>query len=102
MIERELVAGVNTGTIVVPTGSASAIVARAWVDVRVAGGATVQVWFQRSADSDGPPSGAGPPWEATLRNAQRGYAEIPSGTEFLEYRIDARGPGGLTVELLAK
>lgn len=102
MIDRPLVTGSNTGTVIVPTGSASSIVAEAWVSVRTDGGGRVRVWFQRAADSDGPAPGAGTPWDTTYRNAARPWVAVPSGTEYLQYAVDANGPGALTVELKAK
>lgn len=99
MIERALIQGLNVGRIVCPTGSASGLVSQAWASVSCQGGARVQLWCQRGARSDGPPPGVAKgvvDW--TLLNAERPYMEIPSGTEYLEYRITADGPGSLLVE----
>lgn len=98
MIERPLSKGLNAGRVVCPTGTASSLVARSWVSVSVEFGARVQLWFQKGARSDGPPPGAGPAVDWTLLNAERPYAEIPSGTEYIEYRITADGPGSLLIE----
>lgn len=102
MIDRALVAGSNTGTVIVPTGSASSIVEAAWVSVRTDGGGHVRVWFQKSAAADGSPPGAGQPWDVKYQNAERAWAPIPDGTEYLMYEVDAAGPGALAVELKAK
>lgn len=102
MIERPLVPGANVGTIVCPTGSASGVVARAWLSVRVAGGGRAQAWFQMSADSDGPAPGAGAPVDWTLQSAKRAWVEVPNGTEYIEFNIDAHGFGSLAIEMEAK
>jgi hypothetical protein len=109
VLERQFPdAGTWTGTIIVPTGSASSIVAAAWLSVRAAGGGTVQAWFQRSADQDGSPPGSGAPWQnddgspVAFRNANRIFTQIPDGTEYLEYRVTTNGPGALLVEMQAK
>jgi hypothetical protein len=102
MIERSLAPGRNVGTIICPTGDASAIVARAWISARVSGGGRVQLFFQRSADADVPPPGAGPPQDWTLKSAARRWTEVPSGTEYIEYDVDAQGPGCLAIELQAR
>lgn len=99
MIERALTAGLNVGRVVCPTGSASGLVAQAWVSVSCQGGARVQLWCQRGARTDGPPPGTpGGVADWTLLNAERPYMEIPSGTEYLEYRITADGAGSLLIE----
>lgn len=105
MIERpfERFDGSRPGRIIVPVGTASAIVARAWLSVGADGGCRFQAWFQRSADSDAAPPGAGTPVDWTVRNAQRRWVEIPSGTEFVQYIVtDPRGPGAVTIEMQAK
>lgn len=108
MIDRPLVHGRNVGTIVCPTGSVSAIVAEAWLSIRCDGGGRAQVWFQRSADSDGPPPGAGAPWLAAdgsglpFKHATRLCGGVPDGTEYLMYVIDANGDGAICVELRAR
>lgn len=99
MIERALTAGLNVGRVVCPTGSASGLVSHAWVSVSCQGGARVQLWCQRGARTDGPPPGTpGGVADWTLLNAERPYMEIPSGTEYLEYRITADGAGSLLIE----
>lgn len=99
MIERQLVQGLNVGRVVCPTGTASGLVAQSWASVSCQGGARVQLWCQRGARTDGPPPGtAGGVADWTLLNAERPYMEIPSGTEYLEYRITADGPGSLLIE----
>lgn len=102
MIERPLVPGANVGTIVCPTGSASGVVGRAWMSIRIAGGGRAQAWFQVSADSDGPAPGAGAPVDWTLQSAKRAWVEVPNGTEYIEFNVDAKGNGSLAVELEAK
>lgn len=104
LIDRELHPGRNEGSIIVPTGTASGAqgIGDAYVSVRAAGGVRGYVWFQRSADSDGPAPGAGDPLEVSARSAARPWKRVPSGTEFLEYRLDCVGPGGLTVEAFPK
>lgn len=109
MLERELpAAGTHTGTIIVPTGSASSIVAAAWLSVRAAGGGTIQAWFQHSADQDGPAPGAGAPWQnpdgspIAFRSANRIWTQIPDGTEYIEYIVTTLGAGALLVEMQAK
>lgn len=106
MIERQLVPGDNVGTIVCPVGSASGLVNAAWVSVRAAGGVHGNVWFQRSADSDGPAPGAADPpanpFVVNAKSAARPWAALPSGTEYLEYQLHANGPGALLIELQPK
>lgn len=108
MIDRQLYHGRNVGTIICPVGSASAIVAEAWLSIRCDNGGKAWVWFQRSADSDGPPPGAGPGWAApdgsqlAFKHAARLNGKIPDGTEYVMYVIDANGDGALCVELRAK
>jgi hypothetical protein len=109
MLERVFPeAGTYAGTIIVPTGSASSIVAAAWLSVRAAGGGTVQAWFQRSADQDGAPPGAGAPWQnadgspVAFKSANRIYIQVPDGTEYLEYAVTTNGAGAMLVELQAK
>lgn len=100
MIERQLVPGDNIGTIVCPVGTnTSALVKAAWVSVRCAGGVHGTVWFQRSADSDGPAPGAGTPFVVGAKSAARPWAAVPDGTEYLEYSLNASGPGSLLIEL---
>lgn len=109
MLERQFPGpGTYSGTIIVPTGSASSIVAAAWISVRATGGGTVQAWFQRSADQDGPAPGVAAPWQnadgspITFRSAQRVFAQVPDGTEYVEYSVTTHGPGALLVEMAAK
>ncbi len=106
MIDRpfEQFTGSRSGRIVCPIGSASAIVARAWLNVSADGGVRVQAWFQKSAPgSDATAPGTGAPIDWTLKNAERGVVEIPSGTEFIQYTItDPEGPGTVAVELQAR
>lgn len=98
MIERPLVKGLNEGRIVCPTGSASSLVSDSWASVSCTGGARVQLWFQKGARSDNAAPGAGKPVDWTIWNAERPWAVVPSGTEFIEYRITADGPGSLLIE----
>lgn len=109
MIDRPLVKGTNTGTVIVPTGSSvSQIVSRAWVSVRCDGGGSVAVWFQKSKATMGSPPGAGSPWTnadgspVAFQHAERPWREVPAGTEYLMYQVNANGPGALCVELLAQ
>lgn len=102
MLERPLIAGGNRGTIVCPVGKASGLVAWAWVSVRAQGGVTGTVWFQTSADSDGPPPGAGAPFQVAAKHARRAAVQIPDGTDFLEWDLSAAGPGSLLIELAPK
>lgn len=103
MIEREFpAAGRYVGTVICPTGSASAIVSRSWVSVRCDGGGTLAIYFQRSADSDDPAPGTGNPWTRPFKHAHRVYAELPSGTEYIQYDITTNGAGALLIEQLAK
>lgn len=99
MIERQLVKGLNEGRIVCPTGTASGLVSEAWISVSLAGGGRVQLWCQRAARSDGPPPGTNKGMaDWTILNAERPYMAVPSGTEFVEYKISANGPGSLLIE----
>lgn len=98
MIERPLVQGLNEGRIICPTGSASGIVAQSWISVSCTGGGRVQVWFQKGARSDNPAPGTGAPVDWTIWNAERPWAGVPDGTEFIDYRITADGPGSLLIE----
>jgi hypothetical protein len=98
MIERRLVKGSNVGRVACPTGSASELVAASWVSVSIQGGASGRVLFQRSADTDAAPPGTGEPFDFVARNAARPWKPIPSGTEFIEYFIDAKGEGSLLIE----
>lgn len=98
MIERALSKGLNEGRMVCPTGSASSLVEASWVSVSLAGGGRVQLWFQKGARSSAAPPGAGAPVDWTIWNAERPWVAVPSGTEFLEYRITANGAGSLLVE----
>ncbi len=108
MIDRPLVHGRNVGTIICPVGSASAIVAEAWLSIRCDGGGRALVWFQKAADTDSAPPGAGPAWSnsdgtgVAFKHAARLRGAIPDGTEYLMYMIDANGAGALCVELRAK
>jgi hypothetical protein len=105
MIEREFpAAGRYLGTVICPTGGmpTSAIVKNAWVSVRATGGGVANVWFQRSADSDGPAPGAGPAWTGqTFKSATRVHTNLPAGTEWIEYDVTVNGPGALVLELQA-
>lgn len=98
MIERALVKGLNEGRIVCPTGSASSLVIQSWVSTSMAGGGRVQLWFQKGARSNAAPPGTGAPIDWTIWNAERPWIEVPSGTEFVEYRITAQGIGSLLIE----
>lgn len=98
MIERALAQGLSEGRIVCPTGSASSLVDQSWVSVSLAGGGRVQIWFQKGARSDAAPPGAGNPVDWTIFNAERPWVAVPSGTEYIEYRISADGPGSLLIE----
>jgi hypothetical protein len=102
MIERRLVKGSNVGRVGCPVGSVSELVAAAWVSVTVQGGASGRIAFQRSAESDAAPPGAGPLFDFTARNAARPWKSIPSGTEYIEYWIDAKGDGSLLIEMKPK
>lgn len=108
MIDRPLVHGRNVGTIICPVGSVSAIVAEAWLSIRCDGGGRASVWFQKAADTDGPPPGSGPAWLAAdgtgvpFKHAARLHGGVPDGTEFIQYVVDAGGDGALCVELRAK
>ncbi len=106
MPDRAFPAGNSSGRIVCPTGTASALVARSWLSVSVDGGARVQVWAQKGGGGD-TATGAGDSKVAyrdwTLRRGDRAFFELPSGTEFVTYRIDnASGPGGVLIEQQAK
>lgn len=102
MIERPLVAGHNVDTVCIPVGSVSGLVAAAWVSVRARGGVAGTVYFQASADTDGAPPGAGAPFPVAARNARRAWAQIPDGTEYIEYDLTAAGPGSLLIEMQPK
>lgn len=96
--------GVKTGRIIIPVGSASSIVAKAWFSCSFDGGVRVEAWFQdAAAGSDAGAPGTRAPIDWTLRNAERAAIEIPSGTEFVQYRLsNAEGAGAILVELQAK
>lgn len=94
-------AGTYTGRVICPTGTSSAIVSRSWVSVSSDGGGTLAVYFQKASDSDGNPVGTANPWTGPYRNANRVWAEIPSGTDYLWYQITTGGPGALAVEQMA-
>lgn len=100
MIERALAKGLNEGRLVCPTGSASRLVGQSWVSVSLTGGGRVQMWCQRGARSDGaPPGSPGGVIDWTILNAERPWLAVPSGTEFIEYRITSNGgPGSLLIE----
>lgn len=98
MIERALKAGLNEGRIVCPTGTASALVAQSWISVSLVGGGRVQFWFQKGARSAAAAPGTGAPVDWTIWNAERPWTAIPSGTEFVEYRITGQGVGSLLIE----
>lgn len=95
-------AGHYVGTVICPTGSASSLVAKSWVSVRATGGGELHVFFQKSADTDGYAPGTGTPWEGPWKSAMRVWAEVPNGTEYMEYDITVNGPGALLVEMQAK
>lgn len=99
MIDRPLVKGTQTGRIICPTGTASGIVAAAWVSVTITGGGRVELWCQRGARSQAaPPGTANGTADWTIWNAERPFMAIPSGTEFIDYRITANGPGAILIE----
>lgn len=99
MIERPLVKGPNYLRIACPCGAASRLVDRQWVSVTAQGGIVkAAVAFQRNADTDAAPPGAGPIWNFTALNAHRRWREMPSGTEYIEAWIDTEGPGSLLIE----
>lgn len=108
MIDRVLVHGRNVGTVICPVGSASAIVAQAWLSIRCDGGGRASVWFQHSADQDAPAPGSGGAWVnadgtgLVFKHAARLHGPIPDATEYLQYVIDANGDGALCVELQAR
>ncbi len=108
MIDRPLVHGRNVGTIICPVGSASAIVAEAWLSIRCDGGGRALVGLQKAADTASAPPGAEPAWSnshgtgVAFKHAARLRGAIPDGTEYLMYMIDANGAGALCVELRAK
>jgi hypothetical protein len=102
MIERELFAGQNRGTVVCPVGRASGLVAGAYISVRAQGGVAGNVYFQTSADSDGAPPGAGEPFKVAAKNARRAWSPVPDGTEYLEWDLTTGGPGSLLIELAPK
>lgn len=105
MIDRELIKGTNDGSVPCCTGDSSSIVARSWVSVRVKGGGKASLAFQKSAapeNADGWPPGTRTIWDFDLHNGRREFVEIPSGTEFIDYVIEANGAGFLCVEMQAK
>lgn len=102
VIERVLNKGSNYHRIICPVGAVSAIIGRAWVSISVQEGANFTVAFQKAADTDGAAPGTRPVWNGTLKNAHRAWAEIPSGTEFIEVWVDADGAGVVAVELESK
>lgn len=103
IIDREIPhspAGAS-GRIICPVGSASELVKRAWLSASFDGGANLEVWFQDSrAGSDAGAPGTRPGVNWPIQNAERPWIEIPSGTEFVQYRCTRmEGPGVLCVEL---
>lgn len=104
-IDRPLTPGANYHRIVCPTGDSSGIAAEAYISISASGGFKGQVAFQRNANSDGPPPGAGPIWHCEGQNANRLYSQIPNGTEYVECWIDTdkqNGYGGVLIEFIPK
>lgn len=94
IIREPIVKGLNYFRLPAMVGSASQLYSRAWVSVSGEGGGHLRVAFQKSANSDGPPPGAGPIWEQGFQNAARPWKEIPSGTEFVECWVTMHGDDG--------
>lgn len=102
MIEREIVKGDNYFRIICPVGKVSEIVGRAWVSITAAGGFESSVAFQYSADTNDAAPGTAPVWHSGGPNAMRRWAEIPSGTEYIEVWVKANGGGSVLVECQPK
>lgn len=101
MPERAVPAGSSGHRIVCPTGSASSVVARAWLSASFDGNANVEVWAQKSGGAA--PAGAGNDAAAhrswVIRPGDRPWVELPSGTEFVTVHVTgATGPGSLAIE----
>lgn len=102
MIDRPIPAGRSEGRIIAPTGAASGIVNRAWISFTFEKGGRVEFWAQKHTVTDGPAVGAGLAGDITLKAGERIHRQLPSGTEYVAYRINANGPGAILIEQEAK
>lgn len=103
MPERAVPAGNSGHRIVCPTGSASAVVARAWLSASFDGSAVVEVWAQKSgaAGPVGSANDAAAHRVWNVRPGDRPWLELPSGTEFVTAHVtNATGPGSIAIEQL--
>lgn len=104
-IERAILPGKDKQfmRIVCPTGSVSGWVKESYVSISCGGGFKASVAFQKNSDTDGAPPGAGPIWNVSGNNANRRWAKIPDGTEYLDVWLEnVEDHGSLLVEFIPK
>lgn len=89
-------AGKSNHKLIVPTGNASQLVARAWFSMACDGAInSYDVWIQGD-------NGGIAEYHGTLAKDKRVWWELPTGTTQLVVHVDATGPVGAAVETKSK
>lgn len=89
-------AGKSNHKLIVPVGTASMLVARAWFSMACDGVMnSYDVWIQGD-------DGGKAEYHGTLAKDKRVWWELPSGTTQIVVHVDATGPVGAAVETKSK